>query len=64
MIPGHETARIESESSGPGNLPLQRVRQAGRALKSVSLFDYLVLAGGLVNPCVIGGIICFWLAGH
>jgi hypothetical protein len=64
MNPGHEAARIESESSDPGNLSLQRLGQVGWALKNMSLFDYLVLAGALVNLCVIGGIIGFWLAGH
>ncbi|MFQ6004026.1 MAG: hypothetical protein ACE5OQ_00865 [Woeseia sp.] len=31
-------------------------------LKSLTVFDYLVLAGALVNLGVIGGIVGFWLA--
>jgi hypothetical protein len=60
----HKAARIEKRSSDPGSLPLQRRRRAIRALKNLGTFDYLVLAGALVNLCVISAMIGFWLAGR
>lgn len=64
MIPRRKAARIESESLDCDSLPPLRHARAGLTLKNLSPFDYLVLAGGLVNLGVIGGIIGFWLAGH
>ena len=64
MILSHKTVRIENKSSDAGSLPFRSRGRTGWALKNLSPFDYLVLAGGLVNLCVIGAIIGFWLAGH
>jgi hypothetical protein len=64
MNPSHTSARIEKISSGAGGLPPRRQGRAAWALKKLSLFDYLVLTGGLVNLCVIGSIIGFWFAGR
>lgn len=55
MNPGHEITRIEKRPFDAGSLPNRR--------RGLSPFDYLVLAGGFVNLCVIGGIVGFWLAG-
>ncbi len=60
----HKATRIEKRSSDPGGSPLQRRRRAIRALKNLGTFDYLVLAGALVNLCVISAMIGFWLAGR
>jgi hypothetical protein len=36
--------------------------RVGTVFSRLTLFDYLVLAGGLVNLLVIGGIVMFWLS--
>lgn len=64
MVLRRKAAQIESESLGPDSSPPLRRARAGLTLKNLGPFDYLVLAGGLVNLGVIGGIIGFWLAGH
>jgi hypothetical protein len=56
--------RSAAELSARERFGLHRHTWVGLKLSKLSLFDYLVLAGGLVNLAVISGIIGFWIAGH
>ncbi|MEE8496406.1 MAG: hypothetical protein V3S21_08000 [Xanthomonadales bacterium] len=60
MTPERDKDQTESASSEAENTqPIRRAR-TGWTLKELRPFDYLVLAGALVNLVVIIGIIVFF----
>lgn len=60
MTPNSNTDRTESASSNEESTQPRRRVRTGWTLKELRPFDYLVLAGALVNLIVITGIIVFF----